>query len=76
VCFQHARPGATRDQCAKPIIGSGYFNHGPGSGKLYLVQKAVGCSDTTEVGSVDVTCPEGAVAKKMHFKIAMPVKYR
>lgn len=75
-CFQHARPGATGEQCAKAPNASGYANQGPGSGKLFLAQKSNSCSDAVEVGSVNVTCPEGAAANRVHFKIATPAAFR
>jgi hypothetical protein len=71
-CFQHTRPGATGEACAKPVNASGFFNQGPGLGNLFLVRNATKCSDDVQVGLVNVTCPEGVAANKVHFKIATP----
>uniref|UniRef100_A0A383W6E4 Sushi domain-containing protein n=1 Tax=Tetradesmus obliquus TaxID=3088 RepID=A0A383W6E4_TETOB len=75
-CFKHVRPGAAGPQCAKASAASGFFNRGPGAGKLFLAQNASSCTDAVGVGSVRVSCPEGGAAKKLLFKLVTPAAYR
>uniref|UniRef100_A0A383VY70 Sushi domain-containing protein n=1 Tax=Tetradesmus obliquus TaxID=3088 RepID=A0A383VY70_TETOB len=75
-CFQHARPGATGDACAQAAKASGFINRGPGSGKLFLAQNTSSCTSAVAVGSIRVSCPDGAVAKKLLFKLTTPERYR
>ncbi|WIA31259.1 hypothetical protein OEZ86_001255 [Tetradesmus obliquus] len=75
-CFKHVRPGAAGPQCAKASAASGFFDRGPGAGKLFLAQNASSCTDAVGVGSVRVSCPEGGAAKKLLFKLVTPAAYR
>ncbi|KAF6256318.1 hypothetical protein COO60DRAFT_1640819 [Scenedesmus sp. NREL 46B-D3] len=75
-CFQHVKPGTPAQQCAQAVNVSGFFNQGPGPGRLMLAQKADECSDAIGVGSVRVSCPLGAAADKLNFRITTPAAHR
>uniref|UniRef100_A0A383WDT9 Sushi domain-containing protein n=1 Tax=Tetradesmus obliquus TaxID=3088 RepID=A0A383WDT9_TETOB len=71
-CFGHFKPGTTAAQCSKPVNASGYLNRGPGNATLFLAQSTSSCSDSFAVGSVSVTCPDGASGQKLRFSVTSP----
>jgi hypothetical protein len=75
-CFQHVAPGTTAAQCEGAPSASGYYSRGAKSARLFLAQSSSNCSDTLQVGSAKVSCPEGNTANKVGFTIITAAPHR
>jgi hypothetical protein len=75
-CFQHIAPGTTAAQCDGAPSASGYYSCGAKSARLFLAQSSSSCSDTLQVGTAQVTCPEGNTTNKVGFTVVTAAPHR
>jgi hypothetical protein len=75
-CFQHIAPGTTAAQCTGAPSASGYYSRGAKSARLFIAQSSSSCSDTLQVGTAKVSCPEGNMAKKVGFTVVTSAPHR